>query len=163
VPIAVASHYGGGLRQIMGRLGFVSFRAAAAAKWIGIGILAYFGFAIAYAIVFGPPEQDDIAGDFGPIGIQFLLIVILAPLAEEICFRGMLFGGLRTKLPFWAAALGAGAFFGLLHYTTGPSAVPSLVALGVIFALVYEKTGSLWPAIIMHVVNNGFALAVLNS
>jgi membrane protease YdiL (CAAX protease family) len=163
VPIAVASHYGGGLRRIMGRLGFVSFRAAAAAKWIGIGILSYFAFAIAYAVVFGAPEQDDIAGDFGPIGIQFLLIVILAPLAEEICFRGMLFGGLRTKLPFWAAALGAGAFFGLLHYSTGPSAVPSLIALGVIFALVYEKTGSLWPAIIMHVVNNAFALAVLNS
>jgi membrane protease YdiL (CAAX protease family) len=163
VPIALAGHYGGGFARTMGRLGFVAFRAATAAKWIAIGIVSYFAFAIAYAVIFGPPEQDDIAGDFGPIGIQFLLIVILAPLAEEICFRGMLFGGLRTKLPFWAAALGAGVFFGLLHFTTGPSAVPSLVALGVIFALVYEKTGSLWPAIIMHTLNNGFALAVLNS
>lgn len=163
VPIALASHYGGGLRQSMGRLGFVPFSNRTAAKWIGIGILSYFAFAIAYAGVFGAPEQDDIAGDFGPIGVQFLLIVILAPFAEEICFRGMLFGGLRTRLPFWAAALGAGLFFGLLHYTTGPSAVPSLVALGVIFALVYEKTGSIWPAVIMHVVNNAFALAVLNA
>jgi membrane protease YdiL (CAAX protease family) len=75
----------------------------------------------------------------------------------------MLFGGLRTRLPLWAAALGAGAFFGLLHYATGPSAVPSLVVLGVIFAVVYEKTESIWPPIIMHVVNNAFALAIINA
>jgi membrane protease YdiL (CAAX protease family) len=163
VPIALASHYGGNFKHVMARLGFVSFEVKTAAKWIGIGILSYFAFAIVYAAVFGAPEQDDIAGDFGPIGIQFLLIVILAPLAEEICFRGMLFGGMRSRLPFWAAALGAGMFFGLLHYTTGPSAVPSLVVLGVIFALIYEKTGSIWPAIIMHTMNNAFALAVLNA
>jgi membrane protease YdiL (CAAX protease family) len=163
VPVALASHYGGGLRTWMRRLGFVSFQPGKAAKWIGIGILAYFGFAIVYALAFGTPEQDDIAGDFGPIGIQFLLIVLLAPFAEEICFRGMLFGGLRTRLPLWAAALGAGLFFGMLHYSTGPSAVPSLVVLGAIFAVVYEKTGSIWPPIIMHVVNNAFALAVLNA
>jgi membrane protease YdiL (CAAX protease family) len=163
VPIALASHYGGGLKASMRRLGFVSFTPSTAAKWIGIGILSYFAFAIVYATVFGTPEQDDIAGDFGPIGIQILLIVFLAPFAEEICFRGMVFGGLRTRLPMWAAALGAGLFFGMLHYTTGPSAVPSLVVLGVIFAVIYEKTGSLWPPIIMHVVNNAFALAVLNA
>lgn len=163
VPIALASHYGGGPKQIMARLGFVSFRSGEAARWIGIGILSYFVFSLVYAAAFGTPEQEDIAGDFGPIGVQFLLIVLIAPFAEEICFRGMLFGGLRTRLPFWAAALGAGLFFGLLHYSTGPSAVPSLVVLGMIFALVYERTGSLWPAIIMHVMNNAFALAVLNA
>jgi membrane protease YdiL (CAAX protease family) len=75
----------------------------------------------------------------------------------------MVFGGLRTKLPLWAAALGTGLFFGVLHYSTGPSAVPSLVALGIIFAVVYEKTGSIWPPIIMHVVNNAFALTVISS
>jgi membrane protease YdiL (CAAX protease family) len=75
----------------------------------------------------------------------------------------MLFGGLRTRLPLWAAALGAGLFFGMLHYATGPSAVPSLVALGAIFAVVYEKSGSIWPPIIMHALNNAFALAVLSS
>ncbi len=163
VPIALASHYGGGFRASMRRLGFVSFQPSAAVKWIGIGIFSYFAFAIVYGAVFGRPEQDDIAGDFGPIGIQILLIVFLAPFAEEICFRGMVFGGLRTKLPLWAAALGTGLFFGILHYSTGPSAVPSLIALGVIFAVVYEKTGSIWPPIIMHVVNNAFALTVISS
>ncbi len=163
VPIALASHYGGGLRASMRRLGFVSFKPSSAAKWIGAGILSYFAFAIVYAAVFGRPEQDDIAGDFGPIGLQILLIVFLAPFAEEICFRGMLFGGLRTRLPLWAAALGAGLFFGMLHYSSGPTAVPSLIVLGVIFAVVYEKTRSLWPPIMMHVFNNALALTVITS
>jgi len=163
VPIALASHYGGGFKTSLRRLGFVSFDVGRAAKWIGIGFLSYFAFAIAYGAVFGTPEQDDIAGDFGPIGIQILLIVFLAPFAEEICFRGMLLGGLRTKMPMWAAALGAGLFFGLLHYTTGPATVPVLVALGFIFAVVYEKTETIWPPIIMHVLNNAFAIAVLSA
>jgi membrane protease YdiL (CAAX protease family) len=38
-----------------------------------------------------------------------------------------------------------------------------LVVLGAIFAVVYEKTGSIWPPIIMHTANNAFALAVLSS
>ncbi len=163
VPILLARRYGGDFTATMRRLGFVSFRVPAAAKWIGIGIASYFGFAIAYTLAFGAPEQDDIAGDFGPIGLQIVLIVFLAPLSEEICFRGMVFGGLRTRLPMWAAALGAGVIFGALHYSTGLSAVPSLIVLGAIFAVVYEKTGSIWPPIIMHVANNAFALAVLSS
>jgi membrane protease YdiL (CAAX protease family) len=163
VPILVARRGAATLGEGMRRLGFVSFRPGNAAKWIGIGIASYFIFGLLYALVFGAPEQDDIAGDFGPIGLQILLIVFLAPLSEEICFRGMLFGGLRTRLPLWAAALGTGAVFGLLHYSTGLSAVPALVVLGAIFAVVYEKTGSIWPPIIMHVGNNAFALAVLSA
>lgn len=163
VPILLARRYGGDLKATMRRLGFVSFRPGTAAKWIGIGIGSYFAFAIAYALIFGTPKQDDIAGDFGPIGVQILLIVFLAPLSEEICFRGMLFGGLRNRLPMWAAALATGAIFGALHYSTGLSAVPSLIVLGAIFAVVYERTGSIWPPIIMHVANNALALAVLSS
>jgi hypothetical protein len=163
VPVLLALRYGGGFRKAMRRLGFVSFKPGEAAKWIGIGIAAYFGFSIVYALVIGPPEQEDIAGDFGPIGIQILLIVFLAPLSEEICFRGMLFAGLRKRLPMWAAAFATGAVFGLLHYSTGISAVPALIVLGAIFAVVYEKTRSIWPPIIMHVANNAFALAVLSA
>jgi membrane protease YdiL (CAAX protease family) len=113
--------------------------------------------------VIGQPEQEEIAEKFGNLPAQFLLIVIAAPLAEEICFRGFLFGGLRKRLPMIPAALAGGLFFGLLHFTTGWSAVPVLVFLGVMFAVVYEKTGSLWPPVILHAVNNGLALAVLTA
>ena len=163
VPMLLALMPGGGLRAAIGRLGIKAFEAKKAVKWIAIGTVSYIVFAYIYAVVIGTPEQDDIAGDFGPIPLQILMIAIIAPISEEICFRGMLFGGIRTKLPLPFAALAAGAVFGLLHYSTGWSAVPMLIVFGAILAVVYEKTDSLWPAIIIHALNNGIALIALNS
>ena len=165
VPLLFAKELPGGVnwRQAVGRLGFHRFRAKTAAKWIGIGFLAYIAFAILFAVVFGAPEQDDIAGELGPVWTQILLIVFLAPFAEEVCFRGMLFGGFRTRFNLPVAAIGAGAVFGALHYTTGISAVPQLIVLGAIFAVVYEKTESIWPPIIFHMINNAYALIALNA
>ena len=88
---------------------------------------------------------------------------ILAPLSEEICFRGMLFGGFRTRFNLPVAAIGAGLVFGALHFSTGPSAVPQLMVLGAIFAVVYDRTESIWPPIIFHAINNAYVLIVLNS
>ncbi|HRV60824.1 MAG TPA: CPBP family intramembrane metalloprotease, partial [Solirubrobacterales bacterium] len=160
-----AREFPGGVnwRQAAGRLGFHRFRPGNAAKWIGIGIVAYIAFAIIYVSIFGEPKQDDIAGDFGPVWSQILLIVILAPLSEEICFRGMLFGGFRTRFNLPVAAIGAGLVFGALHFSTGPSAVPQLMVLGAIFAVVYDRTESIWPPIIFHAINNAYVLIVLNS
>lgn len=163
IPILVATGASGGLRNGLRRLGFVSFRPLQSLLWCGIGISAYLAFAIVYASLLGQPEQEEIAERFGSLSAQIMLIVIAAPLAEEICFRGFLFGGLRKKLPMLPAALAGGLFFGLLHFTTGWSAVPVLIFLGAMFAVVYEKTGSLWPPIILHAANNGLALAVLSA
>ena len=163
VPVLLALMPGGGVRAALGRLGIKAFEAKHAVKWIAIGTLSYIVFAYVYSVVVGTPEQDDIAGDFGPIPLQILMIAVVAPISEEICFRGMLFGGIRRRLPLPFAALAAGAVFGLLHYSTGWSAVPMLIVFGAILALVYEKTDSLWPAIIMHALNNGVALIALNS
>lgn len=164
VPILLAlSQGGGGLRDALGRLGFKAFSIPKGAKWIALGTVTYIVFAYVYSVVVGEPSQEDIAGDFGPIPLQILMIAVIAPITEETCFRGMLFGGIRTRLPLPFAALAAGAVFGLLHYSTGWSAVPLLIVFGAILAVVYEKTDSIWPAIIMHAMNNGIALAVLNS
>lgn len=165
VPFLFAKEMPGGVnwRQAAGRLGFRRFSVKSAAKWIALGFLAYIAFAIVYAVLFGTPKQDDIAGELGPLWTQILLIVILAPLSEEVCFRGMLFGGFRTRFPLPVAAIGAGLVFGALHYSTGITAVPQLIVLGAIFAVVYEKTGSIWPPIIFHLINNAYALAALNS
>ena len=62
-----------------------------------------------YSPLIVEPEQEDIADGFGPVPVQILLIVIAAPISEEVCFRGMLFGGLRERLPRLAAALISGA------------------------------------------------------
>lgn len=119
---------------------------------------AYVVFAAVYTAVFGAPHQEDFVDKLGPLPVQALLIVVTAPICEETCFRGMLFGGLRERLPRLAAALISGLIFGGLHVTSGASAVPPLIFFGFVLALLYEKTGSIVPGILLHMLNNSVAL-----
>lgn len=158
VPLAVANSRGSrSLGESLRRLGVRPFRPSAL-KWMAVAVGAYLLFALVYSALILEPEQEDIADGFGPIPVQILLIVFAAPLSEELCFRGMLFGGLRERLPRAPAALIAGAVFGILHAFTGISAVPPLVALGFIFCLLYEETGSILPGVLLHMLNNSVAL-----
>ena len=61
----------------------------------------------------------------------------------------------------WPAALIVGVVFGAIHAGTGISAVPALVLFGVILCLLREQTGSLYPCIALHAVNNAVAYAGL--
>ena len=126
---------------------------------MALTFVLYLAFTIFYSLVITEPNQKDIAKSFGPIPIQVLLIVIAAPIAEETCFRGMLFGGLREKLPRLVAALICGLIFGALHALTGVTAVPPLIVFGFLLALLYERTGSIVPGILLHMLNNIVALA----
>jgi membrane protease YdiL (CAAX protease family) len=158
VPMAIAAQHGAqGLPEILRRLGVRRFRPSAL-KWMAAAVGAYLLFAILYSLLIVEPEQEDIAEGFGAIPVQVLLIVIAAPIGEEICFRGMLYGGLRNRLPRIAAALVAGLVFGALHALTGVTAVPPLIAFGFILSLLYEKTGSIVPGILLHMLNNSVAL-----
>jgi membrane protease YdiL (CAAX protease family) len=158
VPLAIAySHGARTLGECLRRLGVQRFDRSAL-KWMAASVGAYLAFNLAYSMLIVEPEQEDIAENFGPVPIQILLIVLAAPIVEELCFRGMLFGGLRERLPKYAAALIAGTVFGLLHVFTGITAVPPLIALGFIFCLLYEKTGSIVPGILLHALNNSVAL-----
>jgi CAAX protease family protein len=159
VPLVIASMRGAKGREAWVRLGVRRFRPSAL-MWMAASIGAYLAFAVVYVAVVGEPDQEDIAEAFGAVPFQILLVAIAAPVSEEVCFRGMLFGGLRERLPRWAAALISAVIFGALHAVTGISAVPPLIAFGLILALLYEKTGSIVPGILLHVLNNSVALAV---
>jgi membrane protease YdiL (CAAX protease family) len=125
---------------------------------MALTFVLYLAFTIFYSLVITEPRQKDIAESFGPTIVQVLLIVIAAPIAEETCFRGMLFGGLRQKLPRLVAALVTGLIFGGLHALTGVTAVPPLIVFGFLLALLYERTGSIVPGILLHMINNSIAL-----
>lgn len=158
VPMAIASWRGASsLGEVLARLGVRRFKPSAA-KWMAAAVGAYLLFATLYSLLIVQPHQKDIAEGFGTIPVQILLIVIVAPVSEEVCFRGMLFGGLREKLPRLGAALLSGLVFGGLHALTGVTAVPPLIAFGFILALLYEKTGSIVPGILLHMLNNSVAL-----
>ncbi len=158
IPIAMAATRGAkSFREIFSRLGVRGFRPSAL-KWMGLTVVLYLAFNFLYSTLITEPHQQDIAKGFGAIPVQILLIVFAAPVTEEVCFRGMLFGGLRTKLPRIAAALICGLIFGVLHAITGVSAVPPLIVFGFLLALLYEKTGSIIPGILLHMLNNSIAL-----
>ncbi len=81
----------------------------------------------------------------------------LQALAQELQFRGMLLGALDRVAPAWAANLGQAAFFGIAHIAVqyqGPAGafVPVTIVLGLVFGYITQRTGSLWPAIIVHTV-----------
>lgn len=158
VPLALARARGATtLAEALWRLGVQRFRPSAI-KWMAAAVASYLAFAALYSTLILEPEQEDIASGFGPVPVQVLLIVFGAAIAEEICFRGMLFGGLRERMPRLPAALVAGLVFGALHAFTGISAVPPLIVLGFVFCLLYEKTGSIVPGMLLHMLNNSVAL-----
>jgi uncharacterized protein len=79
--------------------------------------------------------------------------VIFAPLFEELAFRGLLFAILRRKFHFLPAALISAGIFGVAH-GYGLVGLLSVCWSGVLWAWMYEKTGSLLPGILAHAINN---------
>jgi len=170
--IAVAVWFAARKRTLTAGLRDLGLRGFAGSA-LGITALAFVGY-IVLAAIYGSivePEQEDITRDLGldEGGLAAIaggfLVVVAAPLSEEIFFRGFMYGGLRRRLAPWSAALVSGLVFGMLHFTGGGTitVVPPLLVLGVLLALLYERTGSLWLPIILHAVNNGLALIALSS
>lgn len=87
------------------------------------------------------------------LAIDALAAVIVAPFMEEILFRGLLFGSLRSALGSSRAALLAGIAFSILHNRSIGVHV-ELVAMGVIFAFAYQRTGTLVPLMLAHALFN---------
>jgi CAAX protease family protein len=84
------------------------------------------------------------------------VVILVAPICEEIFFRGFLFKGLRRRFSTWPAALISGAFFGLVHFggLDFLLIIPSLCLVGVALALVYERRQSLLASIAAHATFN---------
>ena len=94
-----------------------------------------------------------------------ILVIGVAPLTEELFFRGFMFAGLRRRMPFIVAAGISAGIWGLFHYTGAGTwgVVIQLAAFGVILSWLYQRTGSLWPAVAVHALNNALAFAILTS
>jgi len=92
------------------------------------------------------------------IALLALIAVLLAPVAEELVFRGGLFRFLRDRVPHWAALLLPALFFAALHvnYQTfeGLVTLAPLAAFGIVFSLAYERTGSIAVVMVAHALFN---------
>lgn len=84
---------------------------------------------------------------------------VLAPLCEEIFFRGLLQSVLRRLLPGpWPAIAISSAVFAGTHFQT-PQNIPALLALSVVLGYNYERTGRLLPSILIHAIFNAVFIA----
>lgn len=151
---------GGSLRA----LGFVGFRP----RVVAIGIALLFGFFMLNAWYsrlleyFGLEVQADLA----PIAERLsspwpfiVTIVLVAPVVEEIFFRGFVFAGLRSRYGWrWAAAISA-ALFAAAHLQI-TFFLPAFL-LGYLLAYLYQSSDSVWPGMIVHALMNGLAMVAL--
>jgi hypothetical protein len=96
-----------------------------------------------------------------PLTIAGLVLtgVALAPFFEEMLFRGLLFGLLRRRWGFGPGMVASGALFALYHFNL--LALVPLFVVGALLAVVYEKTRSLWWAMLWHGVFNGVNLLLM--
>lgn len=100
----------------------------------------------------------------GLLLLSALLTCVIAPICEEFLFRGFIFSALSNWKGPWPAALITGALFGGIHAGSAPAV--DLVPLGVFgfgLCLLYRYSGSLYPCIAAHSLNNSLAFGSLES
>ena len=123
---------------------------------IGLGVL---GDRLGWAPHWSEWFDADLA--WGPptaVAVTVVGAVLFAPVFEELIFRGLLYGSLRARFSWPVAAVASAVVFGLAH-GYGTVGFASVLASGILWAYVYERTGSLLPGMAAHVVNNA-AVAV---
>jgi membrane protease YdiL (CAAX protease family) len=84
--------------------------------------------------------------------------IVVAPLAEELLFRGFLYPALRKRLGAPLAVCVSAGLFALMH---PPVDMPAILVLGCALALAYERAGSLYASIAAHALNNAWGIAML--
>jgi uncharacterized protein len=125
---------------------------------IGVGYLL---FSLIWKVAVHPPEEK-VLEQIGTGVLSAALTCVVAPIGEEFLFRGFIFTSLRNWRGPWTAAVLTALLFGLVHVGSAPllDLVP-LAGLGFGLCLLYRATGSLYPCIALHSLNNSVAFGQL--
>jgi membrane protease YdiL (CAAX protease family) len=109
---------------------------------------------------FENPQVDAITGGqpIGPTELAMLLLLVagLVPFAEELFFRGMVYPVMRRRFGAPAAIALNAAFFSLAHVI--PVLLPGLFVVGLLLAYLRERSGSIWPSVCLHALQNSLAM-----
>ncbi len=119
-------------------------------------------------LIFGEVTSLNIRGEILSVGfdtwygivLMILSVGILAPIAEELFFRGLLFDFFKQKTGVTWAILITSLLFGMAHYDS-LAVVGSSFVMGLAMAYAVEKTRSLWIAIFMHIATNTGAVILM--
>ena len=91
--------------------------------------------------------------------IAFLVLVVAAPIVEEIIFRGWLYGKLRARLNAVVSVLIVSVLFGIMHFQWNVGV--NVFALSVVLCILREITGTIYAGILTHMIKNGIAFYLL--
>jgi membrane protease YdiL (CAAX protease family) len=140
---------------------------------VGLGIAAIAGSTLIVSLLVAltgsdaTPDQlltDGILDTPLQLVLAVVAAVVLAPLAEELLFRGLLHRGLRRRLALAPATAVSSVLFALVHIDvvlSQPLAIAGLVLVGVVLAIAYERTGSLIVPVIIHAVHNAVTIVAV--
>ncbi len=145
----------------------LGFALPGSRRWFLVAVVAgvamvFLGGVVTQWLAHGHEVQQDVSmlGRDTSLGLRLALAVMVvgvAPLVEELLFRGVLLSGLMRRMPVAVAVLVSALVFGCAHlpdFGFAWYAVPALVGLGVVLALLRLGSRSLWPAVVAHAGNN---------
>jgi len=149
------------------QFGLVRTRIGPAIGWMLVGYVVYIALGQAWGAIVDTDKVDKLPDSLGAdqstvaLVAVCVLVTVIAPLAEELFFRGYFYGALRNWRGPWPAALVTGLVFGAIHAggTDAVFLVP-LAVLGAALCFVREQTGSLLPCIALHALNNALAFGI---
>lgn len=91
--------------------------------------------------------------------MAFLALVVFAPIAEEIVFRGWLYGKLRLRIPAIPAIAITSILFGIAHLQMNVAV--AVASMSIVMCLIREYTGTIWGGMLVHMLKNGLAYYLL--
>lgn len=92
-----------------------------------------------------------------PMG--FVSLVFIAPISEEIVFRGAILNAFNTKTNKWLAIFISALLFALVHFN--PAQILHAFIMGLMLGWVYFETKSVVPCMLIHIINNGTAFIII--
>jgi hypothetical protein len=150
------------------QFGFRPTPARRAAGLVALTIGAFLIFSVVWALALDLNTKEKLLEQLGAnetsllLALSALLTTVIAPICEETLFRGYIFAALSKWRGWLPAAAITGMLFGGVHAGSAPVAdlIP-LAVLGFALCVLYRRTGSLYPCIAAHSLNNSLAFGAL--
>jgi hypothetical protein len=135
----------------------------ASKKTVAMGILAgvvtIFAADMIYELVTLDDNMENQFLGMSKNVVGVVALTIVGPVCEEMVFRGaMLHSMLKRGMAPWSAILTSSMIFGLIH--ANPAQIPYAFLLGLVLTYLAYKTRSIIPSVILHVINNSFAVVM---
>ncbi len=100
-----------------------------------------------------PKRYFDVLSEVSNLGVWVSVsAVALAPFCEEVLFRGLIQGPMAKRFGTRTAIVCSAVAFGLAHGV--PPQAANAMVMGLILGYVYSRSGSIWPAVAIHLANN---------